>query len=168
MTTHDITLRAPEPGDTDIMYRWENDADQWDTSFNTAPLSRHQIAQYIEQYDADIYRMGSLRWIIECGGQPVGLLDVCDFDSRAMHAFIGIYVATQERRKGVASQALALACDALGQRLCMHSLAALVAVDNTASKNLFVKTGFKTAGCLQSWIRRGKSYHDVLLMQKFL
>ena len=48
----------------------------------------------------------------------------------------------------------------------MHQLAAVVSVDNAASRALFDAAGYRTAGRLRSWVRRGRSYIDVLLYQR--
>lgn len=61
-----IRLRAVEPADADLLYTWENDAAIWSVSGTTEPFSRHQMERFIaEQQQADIFRTGQLRLIIE-------------------------------------------------------------------------------------------------------
>ncbi|MDE6397386.1 MAG: GNAT family N-acetyltransferase [Muribaculaceae bacterium] len=160
-----VILRAPEPDDTDILFLWENDVSGWHTSLATGPLSRHQIAEYIDSYDADIYSSGSLRFIIESDGQPVGTLDIFDFDSRARHAFVGIYVAPDWRRRGIGSLALATVASTMTEYVGMTSLVALVAIDNGPSRMMFEKAGFVTTGRLARWIRRGATLVDAVVYQ---
>lgn len=61
-----IRLRAVEPADVDLMYVWENDCGIWPVSGTTAPFSREQMQRFVtEQQQADIFRTGQLRLIIE-------------------------------------------------------------------------------------------------------
>ena len=43
-----IRLRAPEPEDLEVMFRFENATDVWEMSNTTGPYSRFQLKQYIE------------------------------------------------------------------------------------------------------------------------
>ena len=62
-TTH-ISLRGPEPDDLECLYLWENDTTLWPYGSTKAPLTRHQIWQYIDSYDGDIFTQKQLRMII--------------------------------------------------------------------------------------------------------
>ena len=56
-----LRLRALEPEDAAIMLQWENDRDGWQYSDTVAPLSGHQVREYIANYDADPFSAGQLR-----------------------------------------------------------------------------------------------------------
>mgnify|MGYP000951130226 CR=1 FL=1 len=43
-----IKLRAMEPEDIEILYRWENDTDIWKVSNTIAPFSKYVLRQFIE------------------------------------------------------------------------------------------------------------------------
>lgn len=161
-----ITLRAPEPSDVDLLYLWENDSSVWHTSLSTGPLSRHQIAQYVDSYEGDIYAHGSLRFIIENEGNAVGTIDVFDFDPRARHAFIGIYIVPERRRQGFGSSAVGLVASMMADYVGMTSLMALVAIDNGPSRFMFEAAGFVTTGRLARWIRRGATLVDAVVYQR--
>ncbi len=165
-----ITLRAPEPADTDRLYLWENDPELWPYGSATAPMSRQMIADYIRNYDADIFSARQLRFMIvlNATGETVGTLDITDFDPRHLHASIGVFVDPGHRRTGLASRAVALAAAFAAEAVSMHTLMAIVAVDNAPSRRLFEHCGFSTAGRLRSYLRRGHSYQDVLIYQKIL
>lgn len=61
-----VRLRAVEPEDIDRMYAWENDARIWLVSGTTEPFSRYQMERFVaEQQQADIFRAGQLRLMIE-------------------------------------------------------------------------------------------------------
>lgn len=165
-----ITLRAPEPRDTDRLYIWENDPELWPHGSAVAPMSRHQLARYIDEYDADIFSARQLRFVIELNatGEAAGTLDITDFDPRHLHASIGVFVAPEMRGRGIAARALNLAEEYAAEAVSMHTLMATVAVDNAASRRLFESCGFSTAGRLRSYLRRGHSFQDALIYQKIL
>lgn len=165
-----LRLRAPEPSDLDCMYIWENDPVLWPHSSVSAPLSRKQLGDYIDSYDGDIYTAGQLRLVIERVGdpRPVGTLDITDFSPRDRHARVGIFVAPEARRRGYALRALALAKAYAGRALGIHTLLALIAIDNEPSRRLFAAAGFRTCGRVRSCLRRGPSYCDIILYQVLL
>ncbi len=154
-----IHLRALEPSDVDRLYVWENNPDMWRYGFSPAPLSRHQIWEYVHQYDANPLARQELRLMIDTGDETVGTLDLYEIDAMNGHAFIGIMVASPYRRLGYAAKALQLAVDYCRNNLRLHQIAATVAEDNTASCMLFKKCGFKHTATLPQWIAREKAYH---------
>lgn len=164
----DITLRAPELKDINLIYIWENSSDEMHSSLRTGPLSRHAIQNFIENYDGEIYTQNALRFMIERDGETVGTIDVFDFDPRGRHAFVGIFIAPLARRQGVALRAIAEVEKTLRRNVGMHSLAALVAENNKPSRNLFEKARYKTVGKLQSWLNDGEHRLDALIYQHLL
>lgn len=165
----DITLRAPEPTDLDMLYLWENDTDEQHSTLRTGPTSRHQLSAYLNNYDGDIFNMGGLRYIIELPDKtPVGTIDIYDFERRARHAFVAIYIATAYRHRHIATQALNTIHHKMADTLGMHSLCAIVAADNIPSQILFNKAGYKHAGTLRQWINTYTNRIDALLLQKIL
>lgn len=163
-----LSLRAVEPADLDLLFMLENDADRRQSSFTTAPASRQMIWQYINDYQADIFAEKQLRLIIcdNADGSAIGSIDISDFDARDRRGFVGICLLESKRGQGFGSEALALLCDYARLTLGMHQLAAVIAIDNEASKALFDAAGFVTAGRLRSWLRTANHYTDVLLYQK--
>lgn len=162
-----ISLRSPEPSDLDFLYLWENDAELWPYGSTRAPLSRHQLWQYIDSYDGDIFAQRQLRMVIVENetDRPVGAVDIYDFDARDGRGNVGIFVADDARRKGYAREALNLLAGYARETLAMHQLAAWVAVDNTPSIALFKSCSYKSKACLRSWIKCGRRYSDVLVFQ---
>ncbi len=66
-----IRLRAPEPEDLEVMFRFENATDVWEMSNTTGPYSRFQLKQYIEQTQNDLFADRQLRLMIENGNRQV-------------------------------------------------------------------------------------------------
>ncbi len=167
LNDENILLRAPEPNDLDIIYIWENDSSLWNAGNAVAPYSHKQIWNYINEYDADIFKSRQLKFIIsdKHTSDNLGTIDIFDFDPINRHASIGILIDQAYRRNGYAKRAITLLCEYCRSHLGIHSLTSIVEKDNTASINTFKSCGFATCGCLRSWIRRANSFSDAVIMQ---
>lgn len=166
-----IRLRALEPGDVDILYRWENDTEIWHLSNTLTPFSRNVLKQYIRNAAKDIYETKQLRLIIEVLDEKraVGAIDLFDFDPFNLRAGVGILVHDkQDRKKGFASQSLAslsvYARDVLG----LKQLYCNIGENNEESLKLFIKQGFVITGQKQAWIRTLDGWMTEFTLQKIL
>lgn len=88
-----VGLRALEPEDVSVLYRWENDPQVWRVSGTLAPFSRHALARFIEEQQLDIYATRQQRLVIEtvAGGVAVGAVDLFDFDPLHGRAGVGFW-----------------------------------------------------------------------------
>jgi diamine N-acetyltransferase len=165
-----IALRAVEPTDLDVLYRWENDTSLWAIGSSIAPYTRKQIWDYIENYDSDIYATRQLRLIIELWKtkDAIGTIDLYDFDPTHQRAALGILIDSDYVNNGYGTSAIMLMLQYAKAIIGLHQIYAYVPVDNKPSIALFNKCGFKSSGCLRSWLRRGQSYCDVLILQAIL
>lgn len=163
-----LRLRVPEPADIDLLYRWENDESLWPHGSTSAPVSRHVLWQYVNDYVPDIAATGQLRLIIELtdGDRAVGAIDLSDYDARDRRAAVGIMIDSAMRGRGLARRALSLLEDYSRHTLGLHQLWAMTAVDNAAAHALFSGAGFATCGRMRSWLRRGGTYADAVIFQK--
>ncbi len=163
-----IFLAAPEPADLEQLFLWENDTSLWNVGNAVAPYSHKQLWDYIETYEADVFKSRQLKFIIKLNdtGEAVGEIDVFDFDPVNRHASIGVLIDSRFRNKGYASRAVAILCRYCSEHIGMHSLLALTEQENSAAQSLFKKAGFSANGCLKSWIRRGDTYKDVVVLQR--
>lgn len=167
LSNEKVSLRAPEPADLDFLFMLENDADTAAAGCGTAPVSRQQMWNYINNYCADIFAAGELRLVVtdKESGEPVGAVDLTSFNARDRHALVGIAIAADRRGHGYGKAALTLLCSYASSTLGLHSLAASVAEDNAASRALFAACGFRSCGRLRSWLRRGRTFADSQLYQ---
>lgn len=192
-----ILLRAPEPVDVDILYKWENDTSLWNAGVTYAPLSRKQLWDYINNYDGDIFSAKQLRFIIDLNEKnidstenidieshdnsvknqnkskplfptSIGTIDLFDFDPINSRCGIGILIAEDYRQNGFGIDALNLVIDYCRKRLALHQLYCTIAEDNIPSRKLFDKAGFQTSGRLKSWLHTPPTYTSAYLLQKFL
>ena len=167
-----LKLRKIEPSDLPFLYQWENDVTMWADSDTHNPLSRHDLHQYIENTTGDIYRDGQLRLIIEdsqlstfnsqLSTKIVGCIDLFDFDARNRKAAIGMYIAPEERGKGVGKQAVQLLEDYAFGFLHLRMLYAIISVHNTACSHIYEQMGYTPSSVLKDWTLEG----DAILWQK--
>jgi len=165
-----ISLRALEPGDIDLLYEWENDSSLWTISNTRAPFSKHLLAQYIESAARDIYEQKQLRLIIQTVElRPVGAIDLFDFDPYHQRAGVGILIHhTEDRHQGFASDALQALENYALHFLGLRQLYANVSEENTASLKLFQKAGYEVTGIKKKWLRTPTGWRDEWLLQKIL
>ena len=170
LTNGNITLRALEPDDVELLYRWENDTAIWRVSNTHTPLSKFMLANYIKSTNSDIWECKQLRLVIETlEGKPVGTVELFDFDPYHSRAGVGIMVyEPSERGKGIATQTLELLITYALNELGLTQLYANIAQSNQASIHLFEKLGFEITGIKKKWLKIAKGFEDELLLQKFI
>ncbi|MDR0750333.1 MAG: GNAT family N-acetyltransferase [Tannerellaceae bacterium] len=164
-----IILRALEPEDLDVLYKWENDSSVWSSGNTTSPYSRYVLKEYISQSHLSIYDQKQLRLMIELRetGKAGGIVDIYDFDLHNRRAGVSILIDTEFRRNGIATEAIKLLTDYAFSFLKIHQLYAYVAVTNEASKALFLRCGFTVSGTLSDWALTEDGFTDVLVLQCF-
>ena len=159
-------LRAPEPEDLVCMMRFENTPTLWEISNTTGPYSRFHLKQYIETNRNDLYEDRQLRLMIESPEKEVvGIIDLSSFDPFHHRAEVGIVIAEEFRRKGIGKLALQMLVEHCFDYLGMHQLYAYIDVTNEPSRHLFKQCGFEECALLKDWMRMGKSYRDVVMVQ---
>lgn len=164
----DIVLRALEPEDLEILYRWENSTVLWYHGNTLAPYSKLVLRQYInDSLEMDIYQSKQLRLMIDLVEEKVtiGTIDLYDIDAHNRRAGIGILIDDDYRRRGFAKQALELMSNYAFDFLYLHQIYAYIAQSNTNSISLFEKAGYQSVGILKDWLQRGEEFEDVYLSQ---
>jgi len=163
-------LRAIEPRDADLIYKWENDSSIWQLSNTFAPFSRHVINQFIENSHQDIFQYKQLRLMIDKTDEDkhvtIGTIDLFDFDPIHRRAGVGILIAEEkERKKGYASDALDALINYSFFTLQLHQLYCNITEDNDESLNLFQSKGFQLIGTKRDWLIYPKGKKDEFMFQ---
>lgn len=161
-------LRALEPRDTDWLFKWENNPENWLVSGTTTPFSRNDLENYIRGI-RDVYSDKQLRLLICTEQQPVGAIDLFDFDPTNLRAGVGILIGeTRFRGKGIALEALQILKDYCKDILHLHQLYANIPAYNAASIKLFKNVGFELSGTRKEWLKKDAIYHDEEMFQLIL
>ena len=161
-----ITLRALEPEDLEVLYRWENDAALWFTGNTVAPYSRYDLKQYIASAPKNIYEHGFIKLIIErvFDGAKLGVVDLFDYDHHNSRAEVGVYIDASHRRAGYGLQAVQLITDYGLNFLHLNQLYCHIPASNAETEALFTKAGYQRTALLPSWIKTPEGYADVVMM----
>ena len=163
-------LRAVEPSDSDLIYKWENDSSIWQMSNTITPFSKHIIDQFVENAQQDIFQTKQLRLMIDKtdvkSSETIGTIDIFDFDPLNSRAGIGILIAKEtDREKGFASDALEVLVNYCFNTLLLHQLFCNISHDNISSINLFKNKGFELVGIKKDWIRTPGGWKDEFMFQ---
>lgn len=165
-----VILRAPEPSDVDIMYRWENDPSGWEAGDSLSPMSRNMLEKFVKDYDGDILSTRQLRMIVidAMNAEAVGIVDIFDFDPINRRAAVGIVIEYNLRGQGYGHAAIEAIKGYCFSRLGLNQIYATIAADNNASRRIFSKSGFIEVAVLTQWLARGYRFNDAILYQCIL
>ncbi len=162
-----VYLRTLEPEDTDVLYQWENDPENWKVSHTLVPFSRYQLKQYVES-PQDIFAHQQIRFMI-CSlenDQPLGAIDLFELEVVHQRVGVGILIANNaERGRGYGSEALQLLIDYAFKTLPVRQLFCNILVDNDVSIKLFESAGFKITGTKKNWVRDEDEWKDEHILQ---
>ncbi|TNF45281.1 MAG: N-acetyltransferase [Bacteroidetes bacterium] len=165
-----ISLRPLETEDIELLYQWENNMEIWNVSNTRTPFSKYILAEYIKESVKDIYETKQLRLIIQNENlEPVGAVDLFDFDPYHMRAGIGILIHdAKNRNHGYATDALNAIFNYALEALGLKQLYANISAKNEVSIHLFEKAGFEKTGTKKNWLKNLNGWEDEVFMQKML
>jgi diamine N-acetyltransferase len=166
-----IVLRALEPEDIDLIYKWENDRTIWHVSNTIAPFSKFVLTKFIENSHLDIYQTHQLRLMIDLKTaeqtRTIGSIDLFDFEPYHLRAGVGILIGEPEDRgKGYAQVALNELIQYAFNVLQLKQIYCNIGVENKQSLAVFENCGFKKVGVKKSWIKTPKGFTDEYLLQR--
>jgi len=162
-----ILLRAIEPEDLSLLYKWENNSKWWHVGDTINPYSKYILQEYIVNSDKTIYDNKQLRLMIELksSGETIGMIDLFDYEHHHRRVGVGILIDPAFQHQGFAFQAFQLVIPYCVNFLDIHTLYAHVLPENNHSIALFEKLGFEKTGLLKDWIRKENEYSDMLVYQ---
>jgi len=164
-----ITLRALEPEDLELLYKWENDSHLWEVGNTRAPYSKYALKQYIQQSEIDIYDSKQLRLMIvsTATGQTVGTVDLFNLDIHHSRIALGLYVDKAYQGKGYAKASLKLVEEYVFNFLKLNQLYCEIAENNDASRKMFENEGYESNGILKNWIKSTNGFVNIIVFQRF-
>lgn len=163
-----LSLRAPEPEDLELLFKWENDTEVWKFGSAISPYSKYVLKQYIIDAQTDIFQSKQLRFMIVLKREQisVGTIDLYDFDAINSRCGVGIYIDHAYRKNEYATNALNLLEKYVFNFLNINQLYAIIPENNKASIQLFNHSHFSESGVLQQWIFTEKGYENAIIVQK--
>jgi diamine N-acetyltransferase len=166
--SENIYLRALESTDLDVLYASENDSTIWKVSNTLAPFSRDVLGLYLQTAHQDIYSTKQLRLMIclKQNNEPIGTIDLFEFDPLHGRVGVGILIFQAFRKKGYAIEAINLVKDYTRNTLLMNQLFCNISASNSESIRLFGNCGFQKIGVKKNWNQISKNqFEDELMYQ---
>lgn len=157
-----VTLRAMEPSDNVLALKMINDAEiEFLVCGWAFPVSEYSQNQWYKEHIND---KNNHQFVIENSDSiAVGILALTNIDWKNRKAHIGIKILdSANRSKGIGTDSLMAIMRYCFDELQLHRLETSWIPENTISRNMFKKCGWKEEGELrQSLFTRGKYYNEI-------
>ncbi len=142
--SEEIFIRDVQVSDHIIIFKWENDPENWVVSERDKVYTFEEIQALIASA-ADFKESNQKRWMIsKQDNQVIGTIDVFQGGFKKGQVGIGILIAEEENReKGFAKQAVFQAINKCIVDFSINTFYADAHVSNQASIALFIKCGFE-------------------------
>lgn len=153
------------------LYAVENDPALWPLGWSKWPLSKVALRAYLAEQSGNLFQDGQLR-LAYCSkeglAQPLGMVDLFDFDPNALKAGLGLAVVAERRNEGHGKRMLEMMLHYCRGVLNLNSLYAHIPSENVGSRKVFEQQEFEVVGTLRQWVQRNKVFEDAILVQKIL
>ncbi len=163
-----IYLRALEPSDLEVLYSIENDSRIWQISNTNAPYSKEVLSLYLQNAHQDIYTTKQLRLMI-CmlnTNQPIGTIDLFEFEPMHERVGVGILIFDEFRNKGFGTQSIQLVKEYVFKTLHLNQIYCNISVSNLTSIELFTKNNFVQIGVKKNWNKISSTqFEDEIMFQ---
>ncbi|HEX5709681.1 MAG TPA: GNAT family protein [Pyrinomonadaceae bacterium] len=160
-----VRLVAPDARYAALWQRWRNEpATQ---RFNPLyPLSVEALAERLAHHCAADLRDRSryeFRWMVARGAEVIGTVSVSNVSWGMGYAEIGYMLAESHHGRGLGTRAVALLVDKLFGETDLERLYALVATENTPSRRLLERLGFRSEGVMREhYVIQGARVDEVV------
>lgn len=140
----------------------------WEPSGELEWTVRHAVSAWPAMYSglrAEARRGRMLPYVIEVDGRFRGQLTIGNVTHGALKsAWIGYWVSSAISGGGVATGALALGIDHCFGPVTLHRVEATVRPENSASRRVLAKVGFREEGMLRRYLDVDGAWRDHLLV----
>jgi diamine N-acetyltransferase len=167
LRSDNIYLRALEPADLEMLYKWENNPSIWKVSNTLAPFSKFVLEQYLVNAHEDIFTTRQIRLMVcSKNANPVGTIELFDYDALHGRVGVGILIEENQQNKGYAQESLQVLIKYCFDILLVKQIFCNISAGNEKSIHLFKKQGFKEAGLKKSWNKISQSaFEDEWIFQ---
>ena len=162
-----LSLRAVEPDDIDALFEVENNLELWKYSNRSQPYSKDLLQNYISNAHKGVFETRQVKFTVaNLNNQPVGFIDLFDFEPLHRRAGVGIILKKEYIGKGYGRTAIKLVGSHAKEYLNIHSLFANIEADNKKSIRAFESCGYRQVGLKKAWNFYQDQFHDEYLYQK--
>lgn len=160
-----IGLRALEPADAALLWRWNHDPEVVRWMGDGHPQSLAQVVNRLEERPCNAY--GDVLFGIEVrsDGQLIGIVRLRDAEPETGCAELDIYIGEKDRwGHGHATDAVRTACRYGFDKMRLHRIRLTVVTENHAAHHVYKKVGFVEEGRLRQNFRRDGQWYDMYTM----
>ena len=152
----DLTLRPKRPEDADAITAACQDPEIPRWTFVPSPYTRADAEAYLRSC-AEEEAAGRSAGFLAVDGEDrlLGSFSVMELDSEPGYGEIGYWVAAEARGRGVATRAVRLLTEWAQRELGLELIEILPHKDNTASRRVAEKAGYRDTGELRGAPRAG-------------
>jgi UDP-2,4-diacetamido-2,4,6-trideoxy-beta-L-altropyranose hydrolase len=138
----EISLRAVENKDCQIIWQWANDPATRKASFSSQPILWEE---HVKWFELKLKDPNCLFFVINQGSNmfPVGTIR---HDIDGNQAIISINIAPDQRQKYIGRRAVMLSEKTVFQKTLVETTHAFIKTDNIRSINMFTKLGYANTG----------------------
>lgn len=140
----------------------------WEPTGELDWVARHTYSAWPAMYSglrSEARKGRMLPYVIEVDGQFRGQLTIGNVTHGALRsAWIGYWVSSQVTGGGVATAALALGLDHCFGPVTLHRVEATVRPENSASRRVLAKVGFREEGLLKRYLDVDGAWRDHFLV----
>jgi RimJ/RimL family protein N-acetyltransferase len=149
ITDGDLTLRPPEPADADAVTAACQDPDIQRWTFVPSPYRPEHAAGWIAGAPGEAAAGASVSLLAVEEGRVVGSFGLMEIDQQRGYGEIGYWVAAEARGRGLATRGTRLLHEWATGSLGLTKLEILPHEDNTASRKVAERAGYRDTGELR-------------------
>jgi ribosomal-protein-alanine N-acetyltransferase len=161
LSTPRLRLRQFRAEDSDAMHQCFASPEAmrfWNQLVHTKRIETERVVRRLMDCTPSYYRF----WAVADArtDRCLGMVNYHDGHIRNKRVAIGYIVDPAHHGKGIATEAVSAMLDFCFGELGLHRVQALIHPDNTASRKLVEKLGFRCEGLLRENLRVGDSWRD--------
>ena len=160
-----IRLRAREPEDEPLLFRWFNDAEVTEHLAMRYPLSHAKEREFIESQKAPGYQHAGFAVETLAEGELIGGVDLLATSPENRSARLGIAIGDKARWDGgYGTDTMRTVCRFGFDTMNLHRIELDVYADNLRAQHVYEKVGFRVEGRRREALYKFGRYHDVIVM----
>jgi len=157
-----LSLRRAEPRDSDRLFTWRNLPHVAVHQYTDHQITRPEHDAWFARAIADQRRV---YWIIQHGGEPIGLANLVDIDRQNSKCAWAFYLGAGDLRgKGIGSWVELKVLDCVFLELKLNKLCCEVLTSNPGVVRMHKRFGFQEEGLLRQHVRKGGQFLDAHLL----
>ena len=160
-----VRLRAREPEDEPLLFRWFNDAKVTEHLAMRYPLSHAQEREFIESQKAPGYQHAGFAVETLAEGELIGGVDLLQASPENRSARLGVAIGDKTRWDGgYGTDTMRTVCRFGFDMMNLHRIELDVYADNLRAQHVYEKVGFQVEGRRREALYKFGRYHDVVVM----